>query len=117
MNSLFCNMQDSKPLADLLDKYWSVEMFWFPFNSLFKWVETILPSSNSEKQLKIPQYPEIPAEAMQEQEEEFTAEVRITSHHEAITLGQKIFFPIILSYVWKVVNPAHWIGRNFRKFH
>ena len=38
-------------MAELLEKYWSVELFWFPFNSVVSRFLNILPKNLEDSQL------------------------------------------------------------------
>ncbi len=46
--------------SELIKKNWSVELFWFPFNSLMTWLKKALPTASA-MQINTPQYP-VPAE-------------------------------------------------------
>ena len=49
-------LEQTKELAALLKEYWSVEIFWFPFNSLLSWLIKMLPTPSAQ-QLSIPELP------------------------------------------------------------
>ena len=39
-------IMQTRKLANLLNKYWSVELFWFPFNSIINRMLEVLPDMN-----------------------------------------------------------------------
>lgn len=53
-------LEQTESLAALLKKYWSVEIFWFPFNSLLDWVGNMVPTESG-RQLNVAAFPEPPA--------------------------------------------------------
>ena len=53
-------LEQTEKLAAFLQKYWSVELFWFPFNSLLDWVGKLLPTASG-RQLNVAEFPEPPA--------------------------------------------------------
>ena len=54
-------MIQTKKMAELLQQYWSVEIFWFPFNSIVDRILSILPlvKGSGDNPNKIPEVSEL----------------------------------------------------------